>query len=98
MNEKMAENCLEKGFDFVVQAAMLDAELYEEVEKLRKYISDVKHEADTVPGEELCNPLSGKTASPVDLRKAEELTAPAADIAQSSHRDGESVRVPRVVA
>ncbi len=98
MNEKTADKSVEKGFDFVAEAAMIDGELYDEVEKLRNYIRDVKTGAESVPGEELCAPLSGKTASPADLRKPEEKTAPSADIGQSTHRDGESVRVPRVVA
>ena len=88
----------EKSFDFVAEAAMLDGALYDEVEKLRNYIRDVKIAADPVPGEELCVPMSGKTAAPDDLRKQNETTAPHADIMQSAHRDGEAVRVPRVVA
>ena len=87
-----------KDFDFVAQAAMLDGELYGEVEKLRNYIRDVKMAAETVPGDRLCVPLSGKTMTPADLRQSDEITAERADIGQSAHRDGDSVRVPRVVA
>ncbi|MBQ8187491.1 MAG: hypothetical protein IJX93_01855 [Clostridia bacterium] len=88
----------EKKFDFVAQAAMLDGELYGEVEKLRSYIRDVKTAAETVPGEKLCVPLSEKTMTPADLRQCDEITADRADLSQSTHRDGDSVRVPRVVA
>ena len=89
----------EKTFDFVADAAMLDADLYDEVKKLRDLIREVRITApDDVPGEKLCVPLSGKCASPADLRQTDEKTAPAADISQSGHRDGSSVCVPRVVA
>lgn len=89
----------EKTFDFVAAAAMLDESLFDDVMKLREFIRDVKSAVDAdVPGEELCVPLSGKTASPDDLRKPDEVTADRADLSQSKHREGESVRVPRVVA
>lgn len=87
----------EKNFDFVMQAAMLNSASCSEVEKLRNYIRDVKTVSDPVSGEELCVPVSGKTASVEDLRKPEETTAEHAGITQSPHRDGESVRIPRVV-
>ena len=88
----------EKEFGFVAEAAMLNGASYEEVEKLRSYIRDVKNAAETVSGEELCVPLSGKCMSPGDLRTTDEVSAKCADLKQSTHRDGESVRVPRVVA
>ena len=87
-----------KTFDFVAEAAMLSGASCDEVEKLRKYIRDVKTSAEAAPGEELCTPLSGKTMSPEDLRKPDEDHGDRAGISQSGHLDGESVRVPRVVA
>ncbi len=88
----------DKTFDFVAEAAMLSGASCDEVEKLRKYIRDVKTSAEPVPGEELCTPLAGKTMSPADLRKAEEDYGNRAGVSQSGHLDGDSVQVPRVVA
>ena len=88
----------DKNFNFVMEAAMLGSASCDEVEKLRKHIRDVKTSAQSVAGEELCAPLSGKTMSPADLRKPEENYGDRAGISQSGRLDGESVRVPRVVA
>ena len=89
----------EKTFDFVAAAAMLDADLYSDVMKLRNYIRDVRSACPAeIPGEKLCVPLSGKKVSPEELRTPEETGAERADISQSGHCDGDSVRVPRVVA
>ena len=89
----------EKSFEFVAQAAMLDGNLYDEVKKLRDFIRDVRSAAtETADPEELCLPMSGRTASPCDLRQADENTADRADISQSGHKEGNSVKVPRVVA
>ena len=88
----------DKNFDFVMEAAMLGGASCGEVEKLRKHIRDVKTSAQSVEGEELCAPLSGKIMSPSDLRKPDENFGDKAGISQSGHLEGDSVRVPRVVA